>query len=60
MIRASRAEHNGADVSIERWIDALGQVYDEILNNNEQGKAVVSMSWGFTPPRNSGLCRCCS
>ena len=53
MIRASRSLHNGVDVAIERWIDALGQVYDEILNNNEQGKAVVSMSWGFTPPSNA-------
>lgn len=33
-------------IAAERWIDALGETYDDIIRNNLKGKAVVSMSWG--------------
>lgn len=58
IVRASRKRHNDLDVGIERWIDSLAQVYDAIKNNQEQGKAVLSMSWGFDPPKNPGQYSC--
>ena len=51
MVRASAEKHQGQDIMIERYIDSLAQVYDAIKNGNEQGKAVVSMSWGYDPPQ---------
>ncbi len=51
MVRASNDKHNGVEVLAERWIDSLAQVYDAVKSGNEQGKAVVSMSWGLDRPR---------
>ena len=38
--------------SVEIWIDALAQVYDDVVKNKRQGKAVVSMSIGVTASNN--------
>lgn len=52
VVKTSREPHMGHDVSAERGIDALAQVYDSVSDGNQQGKAVVSMAWGFNPPAN--------
>ena len=52
LVKMSLDFYNKLDIGLERGIDALAQVYDAIQNDNEQGKAVVSMSWGASPPRN--------
>ena len=32
--------------TVERSVDALAMIYDDIVLNELQGKAIVSMSWG--------------
>ncbi len=34
-------------IAPERWLDGLAEVYDDIIRNNMNGKAVLSMSWGY-------------
>ena len=34
--------------TVERTVDALAMVYDDIMLNELQGKAIVSMSWGIS------------
>lgn len=34
--------------TIERSVDALAMVYDDIMLKDLQGKAIVSMSWGVS------------
>lgn len=34
--------------TVERTVDALAMVYDDIMLKNLHGKAVVSMSWGVS------------
>lgn len=45
-------------IAPERWLDALGQVYDDIEKNTLNGKAVVSMSWGFNKRQDSTYDNC--
>lgn len=40
-------------IAPERWLDGLAEVYDDIIANNMNGKAVLSMSWGFNKRQDS-------
>ena len=45
MVKAD-IENENEKIARERWIDALAMTYDDIIDQQLKGKAVVSMSWG--------------
>lgn len=47
-ITMARVNLKDEGLRVERYIDGLVMIYDDIYNKVLQGKAVVSISWGFT------------
>lgn len=45
-------------IAPERWLDGLSEVYDDIVRNNMNGKAVLSMSWGYEPRKDQEYDNC--
>ena len=46
VVRSDIFSNNNADSAAEIWIDALAKVHEDVIKNNAQSKAVVSMSFG--------------